>query len=303
MPHREQTTVPATTDPSRELIFGLIALQNGMIDQDQLVAAFRAWTCDKARPITDHLPVLDDGDRAVVLALVERHLRTHGGDREKSLAALNANRSTRESLARVDDADIETSLTFLHAALPGAGEDDNRTATYGVGATTSLGERFRILRPHARGGLGAVFVALDAELNREVALKQILDHQADDSISRQRFLIEAEITGGLEHPGVVPIYGMGTYANSRPYYAMRFIRGDSLKEAIGRFHADRALERAADERAHADRALFWLRAAIASGLRKLALMQKDSDLDPLRSLPDFQLLMLDLAMPENALAK
>ena len=107
---------------------------------------------------------------------------------------------------------------------------------------TSDGQRFRILRPHARGGLGAVFVALDSELHREVALKQILDHHADDPTSRQRFLIEAEITGGLEHPGIVPVYGLGTYADGRPYYAMRFIKGDSLKVAIEHFHADRALK-------------------------------------------------------------
>ena len=87
-----------------------------------------------------------------------------------------------------------------------------------------------------------MFVALDAELHREVALKQILDHHADDPTSRQRFLIEAEITGGLEHPGIVPVYGLGTYAGGRPYYAMRFIKGDSLKEAIEHFHADAALK-------------------------------------------------------------
>ena len=61
-------------------------------------------------------------------------------------------------------------------------------APISVGKATSVGQRFRVLRPHARGGLGAVFVALDAELNREVALKQILDHHADDPTSRQRFL-------------------------------------------------------------------------------------------------------------------
>ena len=80
--------------------------------------------------------------------------------------------------------------------------------------------------PTPKAGLGAVFVALDGELNREVALKQILDHHADDPISRTRFLIEAEITGGLEHPGIVPVYGLGHYGDGRPYYAMRFIRGD-----------------------------------------------------------------------------
>ena len=106
-----------------------------------------------------------------------------------------------------------------------------------------LGQRFRVLRPHARGGLGAVFVALDTELHREVALKQILDHHVDDPVSRARFLLEAEVTGGLEHPGIVPVYGLGTYADGRPYYAMRFIRGDSLKEAIEQFHADATLKR------------------------------------------------------------
>src|SRR6185503_16636975 len=65
----------------------------------------------------------------------------------------------------------------------------------------------------------------------------------DDPTSRQRFLLEAEVTGGLEHPGIVPVYGLGTYGDGRPYYAMRFIRGDSLKQAIDHFHADAALKR------------------------------------------------------------
>jgi serine/threonine-protein kinase len=86
-----------------------------------------------------------------------------------------------------------------------------------------------------------VFVAIDAELNREVALKEILDARADDAVSRQKFLVEAEITGSLEHPGIVPVYGLGTYGDGRPYYAMRFIRGTSLKEAIEKFHAEPAL--------------------------------------------------------------
>jgi serine/threonine protein kinase len=99
------------------------------------------------------------------------------------------------------------------------------------------GERFRILRLYARGGLGEVFVAQDAELPREVALKQIQSHCAHDAISRERFVREAEITGGLEHPGIVPVYGLGAHADGRPYYAMRLIRGETLKDAITRFHA------------------------------------------------------------------
>ena len=129
-------------------------------------------------------------------------------------------------------------LGHVDSANGSTHDDDlpDRTGSYSIGAATSDGQRFRILRPHAKGGLGAVFVALDTELDREVALKQILDDRADDPTSRFRFLIEAQITGGLEHPGIVPVYGLGSYGDGRPYYAMRFIRSDSLKEAIDRFH-------------------------------------------------------------------
>src|SRR5205823_10917078 len=93
-----------------------------------------------------------------------------------------------------------------------------------------------VLRPHAAGGLGQVSVALDKELNRQVALKEIKEKHVGSQEARSRFMLEAEITGGLEHPGIVPVYSLGTYADGRPYYAMRFIKGDSLKEAIDRFH-------------------------------------------------------------------
>ncbi len=173
-----------------------------------------------------------------------RQIERHGGDVDRSLAGLPAGKSTRESLTRLGDHDIGATLSHLASGHDLTQQVDfDRTTSYSVGATTSDGQRFRVLRPHARGGLGAVFVALDGELNREVALKQILDHHADDPVSRQRFLIEAEITGGLEHPGIVPVYGLGSYADGRPYYAMRFIRGDSLKEAIEHFHADEMLKK------------------------------------------------------------
>ena len=104
---------------------------------------------------------------------------------------------------------------------------------------TSVGTRFRILRPHAQGGIGKVSVAFDAELQREVALKQIKPERADDADSRARFLLEAEVTGRLEHPGIVPVYGLGMDDDGRPFYAMRFVRGTSFEEAISGFHRRR----------------------------------------------------------------
>jgi serine/threonine protein kinase/tetratricopeptide (TPR) repeat protein len=230
---------------ARDLLFGMLALQNGLIDQGQLVAAFQSWTRSRERPLAEHLVArgdLDPEQRAGVDAMVSLHLKKHGGDAERSLAAVPAGRSTREGLSRVSSPDIEASLAHLGADASRACDDADQTAAYSVGMATSDGQRFRVLRPHARGGLGAVFVALDNELHREVALKQILDKHADDPNSRARFLLEAEVTGGLEHPGIVPVYGLGTYDNGRPYYAMRFVEGDSLKEAIARFHGDEALK-------------------------------------------------------------
>jgi tetratricopeptide (TPR) repeat protein len=114
---------------------------------------------------------------------------------------------------------------------------DGGKPVLGRGRGSTAASRFRVLRPHARGGLGEVFVARDTELNREVALKEIQDRYADDPHHRSRFEYEAEVTGGLEHPGIVPVYGLSHTADGRPFYAMRFIRGEGLDRAIKAFHS------------------------------------------------------------------
>ena len=121
-------------------------------------------------------------------------------------------------------------------ALPQATIDPRFELSFGGG--TSEGMRFQILRPHAQGGIGKVSVALDSELQREVALKQIKPERADDDDSRARFVREAEVTGRLEHPGIVPVYGLGNDDEGRPFYAMRFVRGISFEAAISRFHQE-----------------------------------------------------------------
>src|SRR5207253_3173619 len=95
-----------------------------------------------------------------------------------------------DDLAGIADSDLHFRLDPRAASV--AGEDDpSRTQADSAATPIAPGGRFRILRPHAKGGIGEVFVASDAELNREVALKQIQDHLADDPLSRLRFLREA----------------------------------------------------------------------------------------------------------------
>jgi WD40 repeat protein/serine/threonine protein kinase len=131
-----------------------------------------------------------------------------------------------------DEPNADLDLSVAPEAVHGDADEDD----WVVGSPTSTGMRFHVLRPHAQGGIGKVSVAFDAELQREVALKQIKPERADDADSRARFLLEAEVTGRLEHPGIVPVYGLGVDDSGRPFYAMRFVRGTSLEEAIRQFH-------------------------------------------------------------------
>ncbi|HEV2971260.1 MAG TPA: protein kinase [Pirellulales bacterium] len=239
--------MPKSSD-DRNLLFGILALQMDFINREQLVAAMNAWVLTKEKPLGQILgdqQALSAERRMLLEALVGEHLKLHGNDPEKSLAAVSSAGAVRGDLQKINDPGLQASLMRMPTA---AAPDPYVTVAQTVGAATSSGSRFRIVRPYARGGLGEVFVAQDEELHREVVVKQIQMRHADEQDSRIRFVQEAEITGGLEHPGIVPVYGLGSYADGRPYYAMRFIRGDSLKDAIERFHSMAAKKRSAADR-------------------------------------------------------
>jgi eukaryotic-like serine/threonine-protein kinase len=248
---------PTPPSADRNLLFGILALQMDFIGRDALIRAMHAWVLDKAKSLGQILReqgALRDDTRAALEMVVQKHLEMHGDDPQKSLAAVSSIGSARRELEQVADPDVHASLVHLSAACH-AETDPYPTRLPSVGASTSWGVRFRILRPHARGGLGEVFVAHAEELHREVALKEIQEPHAHDSHSRARFLVEAEITGGLEHPGIVPVYGLGTYPDGRPFYAMRFIKGDTFQEAIRAFHQAEGPRRDPGERGLALRGL------------------------------------------------
>src|SRR5207245_73132 len=97
--------------------------------------------------------------------------------------------------------------------------------------------RYSLTRLQGEGGLGRVWVARDADLNREVALKEIKPEQSQHPEAWRRFLKEAQVTGQLEHPNIVPVYELARRPQDyQPFYTMRLVRGQTLGDAIADYH-------------------------------------------------------------------
>src|SRR5262245_23451331 len=86
---------------------------------------------------------------------------------------------------------------------------------------------YRVLREIARGGMGRVLAAYDFGLDRDVALKVLLPGAHAD-----RFVRESRITARLPHPGIPPVYALGTLADGSPFLAMKLIAGRTLAEQM-----------------------------------------------------------------------
>jgi serine/threonine-protein kinase len=224
-------------DTDRNLLFGVLALQADLIDDAQFARACSEWAGRKQTPLADLLLErgwLTPSDRADVEKLLERKLKTHNGDTRASLAEV-ATDPVKRTLAGLADADIRESLAGL--TTPPEGLVLLSTTAYEPGTR----DRYTLSRLHATGGIGRVWLARDASLGRDVALKELRPERAGSPAVWARFLKEAQVTGQLEHPGIVPIYELGHRPeDQQPFYTMRFVRGRTLAQAVAAYHRRRA---------------------------------------------------------------
>jgi serine/threonine protein kinase len=100
------------------------------------------------------------------------------------------------------------------------------------GADLGSGIRYRIDGEIARGGMGAVLKGRDPDLGRDVALKVLREDFRDNVEMVRRFVEEAQIGGQLQHPGIVPIYEIGTFSDRRPFFSMKLVKGDTLAKIL-----------------------------------------------------------------------
>jgi len=151
----------------------------------------------------------DNGLRAEVDALLRAYAALEGGA-EVGFLELDAHRAA-------------TLLTPDGAVL--AGEDPGPGDTLG---------RYRIERRLAHGGMGVVYLAYDARLDRPAALKLLPRHLSLDAAARRRFEEEARAASALDHPHIATVYDIGDAPDGRVFIAMAYYEGETLREEIER---------------------------------------------------------------------
>ena len=201
-----------------------------------LIAAIHAWVADKAKPLGQILRergALADDEMRLVDVLVGKLRKRHGGDVRASLGAVGRRRGPRRHPPgrRPRGPPVAQLAAAGRRLRPGRDRSSS---------PTERRSRYTLTRLHAEGGLGQVWVARDAELNREVALKEIKPQQAGHPEMWRRFLKEAQVTGQLEHPNIVPVYELARRPeDGQPFYTMRFVQGRTLRQAIAEHHEER----------------------------------------------------------------
>ncbi len=259
----------------RNTVLGTLAVQLDFVAQDVMLRAAQDWLDDRARPLGDLLVerhLLTARQRQLLEPLVDEYLQHHTDERPLSIDSLPGSQSIRtafetrqtderlEATVDIDELGATTDPNALaQSARAAAGEaaadrhpsetdhdgpDDPTCPLEGppdpTGTTTrtgqQAGDRYVIERMHAMGGLGAIYRAEDQEFGRCVAVKEMQARHRENPTLQSRFLWEAKINARLQHPGIVPVFSLGKFADGLPFYAMRFVEGESFDKAIRRFH-------------------------------------------------------------------
>ena len=120
--------------------------------------------------------------------------------------------------------------------------EETRARVDGAGPKTSLRERFDSRGEIGRGGWAAVYHVVDRNLLRHTALKILAPELAREESHRLRFLEEAQISGQLDHPNIVPVHEIGVDEAGALYFTMKLVVGETLEAQLGRETGPRTVQ-------------------------------------------------------------
>ena len=175
------------------------------ISRDGLIGAMNTSVTQKDKPLGEVLVErgeLAKSRRDLLEGLVAEHVRAHAGDASRSLQAISSAEEVADDLQHIADEQIQTSLGYVRriASVTQDYSHVESKALPSLGPQTSWTGRFRIVRPHAKGGLGVVSIAMDDELDREVAFKEIKHEFADHPTSRAHSCLKPRSPGSSSTP-------------------------------------------------------------------------------------------------------
>ncbi|QEG37819.1 serine/threonine-protein kinase [Bythopirellula goksoeyrii] len=208
-------------------------LQSGLVNEREIAAAVSDWSMYGSLSLAQHLENRDllTAEQIEMLIIraatrIDRARQSIAGGTEMPAAGQSMLLATLE---RLDGSGRVAKLLGVTVAAR-AGENDAR----------EMQGRYEIIRKLGQGGLGRVWLTRDVNLNRHVALKEISHGANASEIAIERFKHEAEITGRLDHPSIVPIYQLGEDLQSgRAFYTMRFLGRSTLQDSISEYHERR----------------------------------------------------------------
>ncbi|HNT28022.1 MAG TPA: serine/threonine-protein kinase, partial [bacterium] len=218
----------------QDLLFSILAAQNGMIKPEDLIEIGSAWVANQKKGLKERLcERLSREDIELLEKLVTRSLAKCGGDVDRSIQALHADDLLFKTLGGAIVVDVE----------PGK-KEPCAAPVFCEKVTIESPDRYSMKVEVKRGGIGRIFVALDEHIGRNIAIKELLCEATDEGTVeekfstqaskslRARFLREARVTGQLEHPAIVPVYEIGQRLDGACYYTMRYVKGSTLLDAI-----------------------------------------------------------------------
>jgi serine/threonine-protein kinase len=236
----------------------------GGYDESEVARVFDAYLADleagravdPARLLDDHPAIADQLRACLDVMQLANHVAEGSGSSSvrapsfDSIAPPGSSRGTSR-LTTLDLGPDEMPQVLLRELADDA-EPLSRPRSTEMPRDGSGPARYQLQGEIARGGMGAILKGRDIDLGRDLAIKVLLEaHQGNPQITR-RFVEEAQIGGQLQHPGIVPVYDLGTFSDRRPFFAMKLVKGQTLAALLAKRNATLSLLPAGEGARRAD---------------------------------------------------
>ena len=206
----------------RHLLFAVLAFEYEMLNLEQLQLVCRAWAEDKSKLLADLLIEwhwLSNDDLAKVNGAVDRCLAKHYDNPRVTLNSVLVRPEVFAALDLIKDDVVQEVLRRTKPLI-----------------AHLVNDRYRLIDDFAYGGLGKIWLAEDTVIRRRIAFKELQPKWLKNSGIVDRFVEEIQLTGQLEHPGIVPIYDLGFREDGVLYYTMKYVKGVNMEDAIVALH-------------------------------------------------------------------